>query len=586
MEILPHAPPVNACSAPTPPRNRNQAALAVLLALLAAWGLGFIWRSSFVLEGRRIFCLFDDAMISMTYARNLLDGKGLEWARQGRPVEGFTHPLWLAAMLPANLPAIPLPLRCLPVQLLSLALLAALVAAVKRVMQDHFGPSGTSHWLPAAALTAFYYPLAYWSLLDMETAMQALLAVVSVGLALAITERGEDRHRALWGVCTAAYLLRMDLALLVAGVQLWVLAAGGLREPGRRRHWVQGLALFSATALGYEVFRGLYFHDLLPNTYYLKLTGVPLDVRLLRGLATFGAFALGVWPLLLAVAAGTVLVARRERRLLLPAAFVALYLAYDVWVGGDAWELSEQAVAVGANRFLAPMMPLVFVLFGALLNRALAACWAHTPVDSDPWPARLATVGLTAIAFAVANGLVLSPDALEHRQQLTLAAPPPNVDRQQEVVRSLLRFESLVAPGAVVATAWAGIPAFFSDYRMIDILGYNDRQVARLPSTVPLDRSHWRRYVPGHVKWDQRRLLEEQRPDAFFQTWGVQQIGRAHHVMPAQGYRFLRHFWVRADSPFVHPPVPDVARLAPSRRSAPRARRVRAGGGLGSVAPT
>src|SRR6476646_8283796 len=49
-------------------------ALWALLLLLAAWGGWFIYRTSFNLDGRRFFCLFDDAMISMSYARNLVYG--------------------------------------------------------------------------------------------------------------------------------------------------------------------------------------------------------------------------------------------------------------------------------------------------------------------------------------------------------------------------------------------------------------------------------------------------------------------------------------------------------------------------------
>ncbi|HEV7784261.1 MAG TPA: hypothetical protein VGQ28_02925, partial [Thermoanaerobaculia bacterium] len=51
--------------------SRRSWALWALLLLLAVWGGWFIYRTSFVLDGRRFFCLFDDAMISMTYARNL-----------------------------------------------------------------------------------------------------------------------------------------------------------------------------------------------------------------------------------------------------------------------------------------------------------------------------------------------------------------------------------------------------------------------------------------------------------------------------------------------------------------------------------
>src|SRR4051794_19975803 len=81
----------------------------VLLACLGLWGAWFIYRSPFEVEGWRYFSLFDDAMISMAYARNLVEGHGLNWARQGAPFEGFTSPLWLLLMVPVN--ALPVPLR-------------------------------------------------------------------------------------------------------------------------------------------------------------------------------------------------------------------------------------------------------------------------------------------------------------------------------------------------------------------------------------------------------------------------------------------------------------------------------------------
>ncbi len=62
----------------------SRAALWWLLGLLVAWSSWFIYRTSFVAGGQRVFCLFDDAMISMAYARNLLAGYGLNWARSGR----------------------------------------------------------------------------------------------------------------------------------------------------------------------------------------------------------------------------------------------------------------------------------------------------------------------------------------------------------------------------------------------------------------------------------------------------------------------------------------------------------------------
>src|SRR3954468_12042487 len=109
--------------------------LAVLLLLFSLWAGWFIHRSSFKVEETHYYCLFDDAMISMTYARNLVEGRGLEWARWGAPVEGFTHPLWLLPMIGANLLPLPLRLRSLPVQVVSLLLLAGAALAAWRLVR-------------------------------------------------------------------------------------------------------------------------------------------------------------------------------------------------------------------------------------------------------------------------------------------------------------------------------------------------------------------------------------------------------------------------------------------------------------------
>jgi hypothetical protein len=90
--------------------------IAALLVVFLLWGGCFIRRSSFEEGGRRVFCLWDDAMIAMTYARNLCEGKGLNWAREGDPVEGFTSPLWLALMIPVNALPVALGWRSLLVQ--------------------------------------------------------------------------------------------------------------------------------------------------------------------------------------------------------------------------------------------------------------------------------------------------------------------------------------------------------------------------------------------------------------------------------------------------------------------------------------
>lgn len=554
--------------------------LLLLLFLLASWGGWILYRTSFVADGHRWFVLFDDAMISMTYARNLVEGHGLEWARWGPPVEGFTHPLWTFLMIPVNALPVALWNRSLIVQIGSLLTLLGTVVAARRLMLDHFAPEGARHWMPAAVLTAFYYPLAYWALMGMETGLQALLTVMAVHLALSIAHQGRERSLALWLVCAAAYLLRMDMLLLVVAVQLYVLFRGGWRAAVRRPGWLTGLALFCAAAGGYELFRWAYFHDLLPNTFYLKLAGVPLSVRLLRGLLVLTAFVRDHLLLLLAAGLGLGVYLRRNARLLLPALVFALYCAYNVYIGGDSW---DGDLPLRANRFLAFVMPLLFVLLNALLNEALAA-WRERRLRTaaDDPAGRFALVGATVAALLLANGLWLSAQADLNWRLVAGTERPPDVERCSKVVARLVAFQRLVRPGAVVATAWAGVPAYFSDYRMIDILGYNDRVVAHMDPVVELDEDSFSLFKPGHVKWDEPRLLDEQRPDAFFQIWGVRRgMGRAVEVMPAHGYRKMGEFWVRGDSPYIQAParsaeprlakaadVLDLRRLKKQRRRA------------------
>jgi hypothetical protein len=542
-------------------RARPDPGLVVLLLVLLLWGGFLIFRTSFVGEdGKRYFCLFDDAMISMTYARNLVEGYGLNWARQGAPVEGFTHPLWLVPMVAANLLPIELRFRSLPVQLLSLAVLALLVVAVRRLMLSWFSGERARYWgqwIPAAVMTAFCYSLAFWSLIGMETGLQALLAVVAVHLAIASVEGSRERHLELWAVCAAAYMVRMDMLLLVLAVQAWVALRGGLRRD--RGRWLLGLGLFLAVALGYELFRWIYFHDFLPNTWYLKMTGVPLAVRLLRGLLSLELFVRDHLLLLLLGGIGAVPLLRRDRRLELPAGIFLLYCAYSVWVGGDAWDLDVE-VPVRANRYISFVLPLLFVLLNGVLNRVLDA-WKSIGELSGKWAAGAAG----ALGLVLVNGLW--PGGTDTAWRLMMGTQrPPQVESHLKVLRQLHRMQRIVRPEATIATAWAGIPAYFSDYKLVDVLGFNDRYVARSPSRLPGDEDHPRLFRPGHDRWDFDYLLKRVRPDAFFQVWGPRLEGlKVGELMTSAGYQQHNGIWLKRSSPYVldlpaqEPPLREVA---------------------------
>jgi hypothetical protein len=521
-------------------------ALAACFTVWAAW---FVYRTSFVVEGTRYFSLFDDAMISMAYARNLVEGHGLNWARWGAPVEGFTSPLWTFAMIPANAVGLPLALRALPVQGLAFLLLLANLALVAVLTRRHFAFESAATWMPACFLTAFYYPLDYWSLLGMETALQAVLVTAAVLLAGEIADGKRGWIVPLGALSALAYLARMDMAILTAVVAGFLVVSGAVRRADRRRWLVAGL-LCAAAMAGYQVFRWLYFHDHLPNTYYLKLTGVPFEVRLLRGLDTYAGFLrANAWAFLLLFLAIAPAVRWRPKARL-PVAVFAAYSAYSVWVGGDAWEFQQ---GLRANRFQAFVMPLLFVAGNGGLNFLLARWRA---ARRGGWPASwlapfYAIVAPTALVFATANGLVLAERGEENWKNLAVTSPPLLVTGHEMVLSSLVHLQRIVLPGAKVATCWAGIPAFFSDYRMIDIYGYSDRHVARLASVERLNHRKFEKLWPGHMKWDFDYVFRRLRPHAFLQGW---QLGEAlPAVMARNGFEEREGFWVREGSPWIVP---------------------------------
>lgn len=78
--------------------RRLMASAIVIVCLWLAYAAAFIRTTSFEVDGIRHYCLFDDMMISMNYARNLADGNGLIWTIGGQRTEGITNLGWTLYM--------------------------------------------------------------------------------------------------------------------------------------------------------------------------------------------------------------------------------------------------------------------------------------------------------------------------------------------------------------------------------------------------------------------------------------------------------------------------------------------------------
>ena len=526
--------------AKAPARDELRTTCAAALAL-AIWSGWLIYRSSFVVAGTRYFSLFDDAMISMVYAKNFVEGFGLNWARWGQPVEGFTHPLWMFAMIPVNALPLALPVRALVVQIASVGLLVANLFAVRALARAHFTAPGAAHAWPAVVLTAGYFPLVHWSVMGMETALQALLFAAAVKLTLDIAHRGARRWTALGAVIATALMVRLDMALGMGACLVYLWPA--LRR-ARVRDWLPGAAIPAIAVIGYEAFRLAYFGDPLPNTYYLKLTGSPLLPRAAHGLVMWLEFARPIAIGLVALVAGALGLRRARPEFRLPLAIIVLHSLYSIYVGGDAYD-----GYASANRFVAPLVPLLFVLATGVVNEALARLPdAWRPVGRSR---SYALAALCAAALLASNGLL---EVQLHRQWLGYLGidRPLFVDKHPKLVERSLRLTEMLEPDALVATSWAGIPVFFADrFRWVDFLGYNDRHIAHGAAYRDLMLDDHEDFHPGHMKFDIPYITGEVRPDAIYLDGSMQSwlaAGAPDYVLVEEV------FWLRRDTEKAIPP--------------------------------
>jgi hypothetical protein len=128
-------------------------------------------------------------------------------------------------------------------------------------------------------------------------------------------------------------------------------------------------------------------------------------------------------------------------------------------------------------------------------------------------------VGLSLLVSADLNGLLVGPYRDFRLGYVLLQGDPYNMWAHHRVARDIHELTKQLPPDTRVAVVWAGIPAYFSAFRMIDVMGYNDREIARGPWFQPISLDHAAAYIPGHMKHDLQRTLRDKQPDVLFQWW-------------------------------------------------------------------
>jgi len=426
--------------------------------VLLVWG-SIKLHESIIIDGTRYWWLFDDAMISMRYAHNLVQGHGLVW-NPGEYVEGYSNMLWVLLMALVHLLPISVAHTSLVVGLINIALVAALMPIVAR-LSDHLGGDALTRALAVATLALNLY-LFYWTLQGAEVILLALLWLW--GLVCVLDDRAAQRVSLRpFLLFSLVPLVRADAVVLAGiGVALALLLLWP-QVPTRRLHLLGFIALVGVPFLLHLLWRVAYYGDIVPNTAHLKVTGMHIGDRLILGLGYLMPIVYS-FPLLTALLLTS---PRREHlnRLLWSGALV--YIGYLVFVGGDIF---------GYGRFFIPVLP----LFVVLAFRSMQQVVMGAP-----------RVGV-GVMMLLCTPLILPP-ILTHR----------HIHRDN--VALAVKLKQIAPPDAVVADTWAGTPFYYSGLRGVDLLGKNDAYIAHLPAEYGL--------MIGHNKMDLNYSLGVLKPD-------------------------------------------------------------------------
>lgn len=421
--------------------------------------------------------LSDDALISLRYAQRFLEGEGLTWT-DGERVEGYTDFAWVLLTALLGLFRVDLVVAARALGILG----AGLAVGFTSLRPERVPSLSVVRIASGALLLALSDPLAAWAVGALEHGLQAGVIVTAAWLLI----RNEP-SRVLPAVLVLLVWLRADGAVIVTAL-LFGNGVRGLLEkqglvPTLRKNVALGLVPLGAL-LAQLLFRRAYYGEWVPNTALVKVSfswaRVELGLSHLREWTNHGG-----WPLLVlsALAVGLALRARRFT-VLIPLCASLGWWAYLASVGGDIFPAWRQV--------LLGLVPL-----GLVVSEGADAWWeAARPAEGGLGFPRLLSV------------VVLAALVVEYRS--AQRSDPQN----ERAVKERWEFEG-VSLGPVLRTAWgarkplmavdaAGTLPYYSRLPSLDMLGLNDRYIAKHPPDLTGKLSTGHELGDGAYAWTRK----------------------------------------------------------------------------------
>jgi arabinofuranosyltransferase len=557
--------------------------------------LGFLQASSFADLDGRVFTLFDDAMISMGYAKTLAGTGELVWFPGADRVQGYTNLLWTLWMAFLHFLGFSGSMAALAVSITALVLIMITSVITGKITfslltVDHPQNAKFCGGL-VAIFIPFLYPLTYWSLRGMETSLLSVLIVSIIYLSLIATRQSEDGLGVrrtilkLSFLASLGVLTRIDFlipALIVFSVLLVV-----NKEKETRRFLILSCFFLIILTVAIFAFQYVYYGDFLTNTYRLKLDGFDIQTRIKRGIISSGKFL----PLVALMFLSHMFLKSSTQKQMkmfsrLTVSTVSSITIYSIWVGGDAWEF------MGINRYLSVTLPLLLAIavIGVNYSRGfsklgwgprliigiaiVASSSLLISLTTNPFTIRVnLLLGIIAMGLIMYTAIIatllgaknkklwssilvsLSVVAVTNVVPFVIAVKngfyPYYAKADFEVTNLSESLRKSTHPGAMIAVSWAGTPAYYASRSMVDLLGKSDRHIATSAPQQNLPANSWNReFYPGHNKFDFNYSIVHLKPDVVVDIRNNFDLEKHGYISKCilNNYRV----YIRVDSEFIN----------------------------------
>ena len=439
----------------------------------------------------------DDAFISFRYAENFANGHGLIYNIGYEPVQGYTNFLWTLLLSIG---------AYLNLELISWSMILGFIFAPGTLLFTYYVSFKITKSRFAAYLSVFLlgtnYTYSSYITGGLETQLQAFLVIVSVYISLFLLDRNSDvKSGRMWYLMLSvlfslAVMTRLD-SVLLCGILFLAISYSLFINQEEFKEKISKFACLSLPSMLivglWLFFTYLYYGDILPNTYYLKVYDISSEfgaLALLRGVyyvvSFFIRYGLAFFILVGIFYFRKVLFEYKFTTLL--AVMISVWVLYIIRVSGDFMEY----------RFFVPIMPLIYILF----TSALISLIPNFKGRVIPVVFLLIMSLYHAATFSSTRSL-FGIESISGLKKLILGKDGDS--GFQKIGRVLGNMFADAKPSSVIIATGTGAIPYYSKLTNIDTLGLNDKWVAKNGILYG--------YMPGHTRYAPIKYLMDSKVD-------------------------------------------------------------------------